>query len=293
MQKSTLEDIEKFLKNADFSGYEVKTYLTLLRFKDLTANEISEKSKVPTGRIYEVLDKLQMRELIEVQESRPKRYRAISFNIGLQNLISHLQKERQRKISNLMEQGKALESKIQEENNILTQELSKTFWTTEFGGPNIIALYAKRMKELKKELLFTGFLNENTINVLRLGGALFMGIFRALGRGVKVKILWSFEFDERPISVKEKKRCEVLYENLKSELSGRFHTSLDFPGLEMKCVYQRIATLYDVFDEKRVILKIQDPASPDQIFASVDVLDLKLALELKEKFFKLWNSQTN
>ena len=90
MPNQLIEEIQDFLRSAELSNYEIYSYLTLLRSGSLTARELSIKSGVPTGRIYEILEELKNREMIEVQDSRPKEYKAITFNLGFENLISHL-----------------------------------------------------------------------------------------------------------------------------------------------------------------------------------------------------------
>ncbi|MFX0043765.1 MAG: TrmB family transcriptional regulator, partial [Candidatus Hodarchaeota archaeon] len=86
-----LVEIREFLKNAYLTTYEVNTYLILLRSDDLTARELSEASEVPIGRIYEILEELKNKGMISVQDSRPKKYRSIPFNVAFKNLISFLE----------------------------------------------------------------------------------------------------------------------------------------------------------------------------------------------------------
>ena len=85
----TLE-LKNFLRSANLSNYEITAYITLLMSNNLTARELSEKSKVPTGRIYEVLDVLKDKGMIEIQDSRPKIYRAITFSEASHSIISHI-----------------------------------------------------------------------------------------------------------------------------------------------------------------------------------------------------------
>ena len=72
-------------------------------------------------------------------------------------------------------------------------------------------LVTKRVDELQEEYLMTAFLTEDTLRVLPYGKSLFMSIVNAIRRGVKVKILWSFEFDDRPLSDDQKEKNYALY----------------------------------------------------------------------------------
>ncbi len=81
MSNIIIDEIQEFLKNANFTNYEINAYIALLRSSSLSARELSDKSGVPTGRIYEVLNELNNRQMIEIQDSRPKKYRALSFKL--------------------------------------------------------------------------------------------------------------------------------------------------------------------------------------------------------------------
>jgi len=69
MSKLILDELKGFLKNVNLSNYEINTYMTLLISNPLRASEISERSGVPIGRIYDILEKLKEKGLIEIQES--------------------------------------------------------------------------------------------------------------------------------------------------------------------------------------------------------------------------------
>jgi sugar-specific transcriptional regulator TrmB len=164
--------IRQFLKNGDLSNYEVNVFIELLKSSNLTARELSEKSNVPTGRIYEILEELSNKSMIEIQESRPKVYRAIPFNSAFQNLISYLDTKRKDRVTFLYDQAKILERNILNSEIFIRKNDSKTFWSTTFGAMSILSLYEQKMKGVQEELLMTGFINENTIKVLPYGKAI-------------------------------------------------------------------------------------------------------------------------
>ncbi|WP_161782639.1 TrmB family transcriptional regulator, partial [Halococcus sediminicola] len=59
------------------SSYEEKVYRTLLVTGSVTAAELSDTSGVPKGRIYDVVNGLEARNLIWRQSSDPNRYAAV------------------------------------------------------------------------------------------------------------------------------------------------------------------------------------------------------------------------
>ncbi len=288
MSKKIIVELKEFLKNSKLSNYEINSYITLLHSDILTAREICGKSGVPSGRIYEVLEKLKDYGMIEIQESRPKMYRSKSLNLALHNLISYQNNENQRKVSFLYDQAKILESKLYDSDFLIKQDSSKIFWSTAFGVPEIFSLYKNNFNDLKEELLMTGFLNENTIKVLQYAKNFYEGIINALNRDVQVKYLWSLEHDDRPLSNEQKNRNKTLYGKLIKKFKELYNISSDMDGLEMKLIHQKIPTYYDIFDKKRIMIKLQNPLNPYQIFACLNILDPNLAKELKKKFLSIW-----
>jgi len=53
------------LKQLGFSEYEAKAYLSLVNENPLTAYELSKNSGIPSSKIYEVLNKLELRHIVQ------------------------------------------------------------------------------------------------------------------------------------------------------------------------------------------------------------------------------------
>ena len=288
MSKELIKEVKEFLRNSNLSNYEINTYITLLNSNNLTAREISNKSNVPTGRIYEILEGLKDKGMIEIQDSRPKIFRAISFNQASHDLIAQIKSRQQRKTSFLLNQAKQLETKINNSYLSIRQESSKIFWSTAYGWQSIVKLYKKKFNMLQENLLMTGFLNENTLKVLPYAKDFYEGILNALNRSVQVKYLWSFEYDERPLLDEQKRDNFILFEKLAKKLKNLYNLSSKIDGFEMRFIQKKIPTLYDVFDNNRVLIKLQNPLKPWEIFACINVLDPILAEELTKKYENIW-----
>ncbi len=67
-------ELFEHLKRLGFTTYEAKAYVALLKQPNATGYEVSKLSGIPASKIYEVLNKLQEREIILVLGSDPKRY---------------------------------------------------------------------------------------------------------------------------------------------------------------------------------------------------------------------------
>ncbi len=287
MSNNLTYELKEFLKSGKLSNYEIKAYLAMLEFNDLTAKEISQKSRVPAGRIYEVLEELKIKGLIEIQESRPKKYRKIHPNKALYNLISHFADENRKRMTYLTNQAKNLESQLKNSKLFTKEDSSRIFWSTAFGWKSVFDLYLKKFSEMQEELLMTGFIDNNTIKILHFAKPFYLGIKRLIDRGISVKYLWCFDHDQRAISEDLKIKNETLYD----KLMKRFKELYDFtpnPNLEVKFIHNRIPTYFDILDKRRIIIKLQDPLQPHRIFSALNVLDPNLARELRNKFFEIW-----
>jgi hypothetical protein len=75
---SLVEEAVRTLRSFELTEYEAKCFVALTRLREGTAKEVSEVADVPRARIYDSMDTLQDRGLVSVQESKPRRFRAVS-----------------------------------------------------------------------------------------------------------------------------------------------------------------------------------------------------------------------
>ncbi|WP_343218117.1 TrmB family transcriptional regulator [Haloplanus sp.] len=69
-----VEQLERF----GLSSYAPRTYVALAGLGTGTARDVSRVSEVPRTRVYDAVDELQTRGLVDVQRSSPKRFWATS-----------------------------------------------------------------------------------------------------------------------------------------------------------------------------------------------------------------------
>lgn len=86
-------EILKTLVNCGLSEYESKVYSSLVFMGTSKAGMISKESEVPQSKIYEVLDQLMSKQLVEVFEGRPKEFRAAEPENALKRLLEEKVKE--------------------------------------------------------------------------------------------------------------------------------------------------------------------------------------------------------
>lgn len=75
---SVSEATLKALKQLGLTEYETQAYLALVDGGQMSATDVSNKSKVPFSRIYDVLGRLEEKQFIQVQKRRPSIYVAKS-----------------------------------------------------------------------------------------------------------------------------------------------------------------------------------------------------------------------
>ena len=90
---SVSEHTRKSLENIGLTGYEIKTFATLLNTGEITASDLSQKCGVPYSKIYEVLGGLEEKGWIGSDNSRPTKYFAKSPNSALQTTKQRREEE--------------------------------------------------------------------------------------------------------------------------------------------------------------------------------------------------------
>jgi len=90
---SVSEQTQKSLEKIGLTGYEIKTFATLLNTGEITASDLSQKCGVPYSKIYEVLGGLEEKGWIGSDNSRPTKYFAKSPNSALQTTKQRREEE--------------------------------------------------------------------------------------------------------------------------------------------------------------------------------------------------------
>jgi sugar-specific transcriptional regulator TrmB len=80
------------LQELGLTDYEVKAYVSLLKYGAQTAAEVSRQSTVPYSKVYDVLGRLEVKGWVESDLSRPSRYYPKPPNVALDAL--RMQRER-------------------------------------------------------------------------------------------------------------------------------------------------------------------------------------------------------
>ncbi|WP_440764989.1 TrmB family transcriptional regulator [Natronorubrum sp. DTA7] len=82
----TEEQAVQLLVELGLTEYEARCFVALSRVSTATASEIATLSDVPRSRVYDAVDRLHRRGLVDIQQSEPREYRAISKAAALESL---------------------------------------------------------------------------------------------------------------------------------------------------------------------------------------------------------------
>lgn len=272
---SSMEN-EQLLRNIGFNKYEAVAYLTILREGFTDANVLSKKSKIPMGKIYSVLEDLENMGFIEVQHSRPKRYRAVEANIAFEDFFIRKENEVHRELETLKKTIDDIKKtllcySIQEEGK-------QQFWSAAMGNKEVMKQIKNVYHKAKKEICVVVPRNIRSMESKQFKDMftlMFHDTFIPLmKKGIKVRMI-----DPNP----------ALSEALKE-----LHDSADDRSLMQDLSqYLEIKTLdtphrFVLIDRDLVILEVNDPLSVDRIFGMVKIYDQTLSNELHAKFEEFW-----
>lgn len=71
------------LEELGLTEYEARCFVALTRISQGTAKEISEVADVPRSRVYDTVDRLHKRGLVDVQQSEPRKFNAVPTDEAL------------------------------------------------------------------------------------------------------------------------------------------------------------------------------------------------------------------
>ncbi|GAB3317776.1 hypothetical protein GCM10027355_12960 [Haloplanus salinarum] len=96
---------EIYLREMGLSEYEAATYVGLLRGGTSTAKEITSLTGVPQSRVYDVLDSLNAKGFVVVQEGRPKKFGPVDPNQAVSQFRDFKRREHVRKLDEIQGLG--------------------------------------------------------------------------------------------------------------------------------------------------------------------------------------------
>ncbi|CAN5858619.1 hypothetical protein BH23THE1_BH23THE1_08880 [soil metagenome] len=272
------EEIYSALQSLGLTNYESRTYLSLLSLGISDARDLCIHSGVPSSKIYSIMNKFRMYGLIEVQQSKPARFRILEPSLGINKLMKYKEKE----INSLKETLPFLNSELEEiysasyanrdtsvDTTASTTFTEKTFFNLEFGMKNHIQKHLLRLTEAEHEIC-------SYFESTCLSGA------RVYGHTIKQHIVRNIMLNDI--------QSKILFGVKDLKMIRAF--IMDLPQsdkIEMK-ITKEIHAPFHIMDIKRSIMVIDNPLFKDRRVVSIYAMDKKLARELHEGYRSLWDS---
>ena len=258
---------EKFLLDIGLNAYEAAAYLSLLKMGVSEASTVYKDSKVPYGKIYSVLESLIGKGLVEVQASRPKKFRAVDPELSLDIVFERRKAELEREMA-------VLKGSIEEAKKVLktvpTQKRKdEIFWTTAITESEIQKFALSIYGEVKKTVCIIPPFFGIPI-VLHL----LPEIAKAIDRGVQIRLMVSSRF----------RALAPLLAGHQQEILRKLEK-----GFDIRLV-QNFNSCFGIVDDSVVILFQPHPTDMDKVLSVVKVWDKGLAKNLKEEFELLWST---
>ncbi|WP_433632979.1 TrmB family transcriptional regulator [Halomicrococcus sp. NG-SE-24] len=117
MTKETESDAVAALQQLGLSKYEAQVFSALQRIGKGTASEIGEVSDVPRSQVYGTAESLEKRGLVDIQQAKPKQFRAVGLAEARSILQTQLEREQDRAFEalNELQQESIRETETQED----------------------------------------------------------------------------------------------------------------------------------------------------------------------------------
>ncbi|MDW7731233.1 MAG: helix-turn-helix domain-containing protein [Methanolobus sp.] len=277
-------DRESLLRDLGLTKYESSAYATLLKEGIIGAQEISRRSGIPVGKIYEVLSNLNNLGLVEFQRSRPRKYRAIKPEAALDNLYARKEEDTKNELESFKLKVSELKDNFSDSNYPDHTEIK--FWSTLIGEEDIVKSIKNTLDETEKEILHVKSMKvkaamENKIKCHKeLNPDVLLPLvtdefIRAAKSGIKIKMLLPADFFV--IHLKEK---YTLIQD--TDVRKMIKKNLEVRILE--CDYDFV-----IIDDNIVYIPIPDPVNPGGLLGEMKMFDKEYAEKLRRKYDELWS----
>ncbi|WP_292467673.1 TrmB family transcriptional regulator [Methanolobus sp.] len=276
-------DRESLLRDLGLTKYEASAYATLLKEGIIGAQELSRKSNIPVGKIYEVLSNLNNMGLVEFQRSRPRKYRAIKPGVALDNLFTKKEEDTKSELETFKLKVSELKDNFSDSNYPDHAEIK--FWSTLIGEDDIVKNIKNTLDETENEILHVKSLKikealekkvncNNDINPDTILTLVTDEFIKAATSGIKIRMILPASFfvdhlNKKYSTIKDTDVRNMIAKNLEVRI--------------LECNYDFV-----IIDDNVVYIPIPNPLNPHGIFGEMKMFDKEYAGKLREKYDELW-----
>ncbi|KXS42912.1 MAG: hypothetical protein AWU59_1380 [Methanolobus sp. T82-4] len=266
---------EKLLANIGLNKYERSVYWTLLKKGDLEASKLSQLSRVPIGRIYEILRDLDKYGLVETKPSRPRKYRTVDPKIAFELMYKRKEEEALNELKLLREALDEIERQLS--NGDSPERVETIFWPDKFHDNELKETVNLFFEDIEHEICvvtpskYKPGVSEQYDGSMPIFSRAYLDLAQ---RGIHVKILDSYS--QLLPSIKE------LVDSIEDEsIKDHFKEFLEIRILETKHDFV-------IFDSKTLFLDIEDQINTGTSLGMTQIHDESYTKRFKAKFDDLW-----
>ena len=266
---------EKLLANIGLNKYESSVYWTLLKKGAMEASKLSQLSRVPIGRVYEVLRDLNKYDLVEIQPSKPRKYRAVDPKIAFNLMYKRKEEEALNELKILKETFTEIERQLSNDDS--PKHVETTFWPEKIRDDELKEMLNSSFEDIEHDLCVVTSLkykpgrSEQYDNSISIFSKAYLNLAQ---RGVNVKIL-----DPHSQLLPSLKK---LINSIEDEsVKDSFQEFMEIRSLETEHNFV-------IIDSKTLLLDIEDQFNKGKNLGMTIIHDESYTNRFKAKFDDLW-----
>lgn len=255
-------------RDLGLSSYEEKVYRALLSVGTATAEDLSEESDVPIGRIYDVLNGLESRDLVHCnQEAHPRVYTPVDSDTAIDRLLRDRKQDIEVERTRYENVAAELRSQVGSQ-----PPVDGRFWETKTRDTEAEFIHSQieRFSAATDEILIVG----NSILVdqfLNAEDAVQKWIESVQNNTIRIQILLSEDLADN-----EEQLFKLLNgsEKIAMSVETRMHPS--------------VTANFDLIDQDELYLYVTDPFAHPGPLGTVCIYESDFIEDLKSEFTKYW-----
>ncbi|MCK5216397.1 MAG: TrmB family transcriptional regulator [Methanosarcinales archaeon] len=266
-------ELRKSLRELGLTKYETDAYLNILTHGIAEASTIYKEAKIPFGKIYETLNILISKGLVEVQNTRPKKYKAKSAKVAFDHILKMKKEDMEKDLQQTRDLIVQVLDKINKIN--VKEPEEKMFWTTAVGS-EVVELASANFEEAKKEIcicIYHEYQHTYKVQFLKNMPFIMDKVIKASLRGIKFRVLASEEMMN-------------IFKDIFRKLNG---SKGALQNINLRTTSSISTTYFMIIDSEKVVLQVDDPTDPSNTLAMTKIWDEKLARRIEEKFNEMWD----
>ena len=267
MDQEQIDTEYEILKEFGLSKNEIYTYLTVLSMDLCEAKEICRRTHIPSSKIYNILDRLEYFGLVEIQQSRPKKYKPITLDSALFNL-----KEIKKKEYNAFK-GKLPRLKNLLQGRMKIYETNSLFWNVTISESEIFNKHISRFRFVE----YIGYIciDFNMLEKMTINSKMAQEIsLNFKKKKITTKLLVGYETDKQKTAILKWVQQRPRQIDAKNQI---------------RMINEEIAVPFGLFDLNKVILLMRHPIKPNEFLLSVYMVNKTLYEDLVPYFDDIWN----